>query len=230
MGEAEYPDNIRVIFEDNHIIVVEKPQNMPTQADSSKDLDLLSYVKEYLRVKYNKPGDAFIGLVHRLDRPAGGIMIFAKTSKAAGRLSEQIRSHTFEKSYLAVVMGKLNKRQDCLRDFLLKDENTNTVKVVGDQVKNSKEAILEYNVEKYSNGLSLVRINLKTGRSHQIRVQFSNIGNPLYGDYKYNNNLKSEGKKLSLWSNSISFLHPTLKAEMTFTCPTPKEYPWAEFI
>ena len=165
---------INIIYEDNHLLVVEKPINVPVQKDNSNDLDLLTMLKQYLKEKYNKPGNVYLGLVHRLDRPVGGIMVFAKTSKAASRLSEQIRNGTFNKKYLAIICGKV-KDKDTLEDYLLKDTKTNTVKVD----KKGKKSILNYKRLDYKEGLSLVEIELITGRSHQIRVQFSSRGYPL---------------------------------------------------
>ena len=168
---------INVIYEDNHLLVVEKPINVPCQADSSGDEDLLTMLKKYLKKKYNKPGDVYLGLVHRLDRPVGGVMVFAKTSKAAKRLSKQIQNHELKKIYYAVIEGRVPDG-GVLKDKLLKDEKTNMtiVSPLG------KDAELSYNLISFINNLSLVRINLKTGRSHQIRVQFSSRKLPLYGD------------------------------------------------
>ena len=157
---------INIIYEDNHLLVVEKPINIPTQEDNTKDKDLLTILKEYIKEKYNKPGNVYLGLVHRLDRPVGGIMVFARTSKAAARLSEQVRNKTFKKTYNAVVIGNINK-EGKLKDYLLKDEKKNIVKVD----KNGKEAILNFKKLDFKNNMSLVEINLETGRSHQIRVQ-----------------------------------------------------------
>ena len=174
----------KILYEDNHLLVVKKDANMPVQADNSKDIDLLTELKEYIKKKYSKPGNVYLGLVHRLDRPVAGVMVFAKTSKSAERLSEQIRNKTFKKTYYAIVEGKPNKN-GMFKDKLLKDEKTNISKVD----PNGKEAILEYETIATKNNLSLVKINLLTGRSHQIRVQFSYHGYPLYGDMKYNNNI-----------------------------------------
>ncbi len=212
-----------IIYEDNHIIVVEKKENIPVQEDESHDLDLLSIIKKYLKEKYNKPGNVYLGLVHRLDRPASGIMVFAKTSKAASRLSEQIRNKTFNKKYYAIVEGNL-KNEDTLKDKLLKDKKNNIVKVD----KNGKDCELSYKLIKKKNNLNLVDIDLKTGRSHQIRVQFSSRNNPLFGDQKYNRN-SSSGQQLALFSYSISFYHPTTKELMHFTLPLPNRYPFNIF-
>ena len=214
---------INIIYEDNHLLVVEKKPNIPVQADDSKDEDLLTILKKYIKEKYNKPGNVYLGLVHRLDRPVGGVMVFAKTSKAASRLSEQVRTQKFEKIYHAVVEGKLNKKSDILKDRLLKDSKTNITRVD----KNGKEAILEYELVSFKNNLSLVKIDLKTGRSHQIRVQFSSRGYPLYGDQKYNKNAVKA--QIALYATSLSFNHPISGAKMTFNCNLPNIYPFNLF-
>ena len=214
---------INVIYEDNHLLVVEKKPNIPVQADDSKDEDLLTILKKYIKEKYNKPGNVYLGLVHRLDRPVGGVMVFAKTSKAASRLSEQVRTHKFEKIYHAVVEGKINKKSDILKDRLLKDSKTNITRVD----KNGKEAILEYELVDFKNNLSLVRIDLKTGRSHQIRVQFSSRGYPLYGDQKYNKTAKKA--QIALYATTLSFYHPISGEKLTFNCDLPNIYPFNLF-
>ena len=207
---------LKVLYEDNHIIVVEKPVNIPSQGDKTGDEDMLTIIKKYLKDKYNKPGEVYFGLVHRLDRPTGGVMVFARTSKAASRLSEQIRDKKFHKKYLAIVDGKMEKDSGTMRDFLLKNERTNTSKVVKEGTKNAKEAILDYKVIKYNKeiNMSVVEIDLHTGRHHQIRVQFSSRNHSLSGDSKYGT--RGRGKGLALWAYSLTFMHPTRKEEMTF--------------
>ncbi len=159
---------------------------MPTQEDESKDPDLLSVLKDGIKIRFGKPGNVFLGLVHRLDRPVGGVMVFAKTSKAASRLSDAVRTRSFNKTYTAVVRGKLQGSRGRLTDCLLKkNEKTNTVTVVDKAHPGAKEAVLDYEVLAESDGLSLVRIHLHTGRPHQIRVQLAHQGCPLYGDQKY---------------------------------------------
>lgn len=212
-----------ILYEDNHILVVLKPENMPVQLDSSNDLDLLTSLKQYLKEKYNKPGNVYLGLVHRLDRPVSGVMVFAKTSKAASRLSEQIRNHEFKKEYMAVVQGKV-KENDTLTDKLLKDEKTNITKVD----EKGKISTLDYTLIDYKEPYSLVKINLKTGRSHQIRVQFSSRNHPLYGDQKYNPSAKPK-EQIALFSNKVSFIHPTTKENLTFEAKLPDKYPWNIF-
>lgn len=208
--------DLKVLYEDNHIIVVEKPVNIPSQADKTGDIDMLTIIKSYIKDKYNKPGDVYLGLVHRLDRPTGGVMVFARTSKAAARLSEQIRDKKFKKRYLAIVDGKMEDNIGSMRDFLLKNEKTNTSKVVKEETKNSKEAILDYEVVKYNEqiNMSVVKITLHTGRHHQIRVQFASRNHSLSGDQKYGT--RGRGKQLALWAYSLSFIHPTTKEEMIF--------------
>ena len=221
-------EDLIVLHEDNHIIVVVKPQNIPTQADSSEDTDLLTMVKEYVKDKYNKPGDAYIGLVHRLDRPTGGVMVFARTSKAAARLCEQIQNGDFEKKYLAVTVGHLRDRRGRLENYLIKDEAANMVKIAPALIPGSKKAILDYNTLEVNGKYSLVDIKLITGRSHQARVQMMGQGCPLYGDVKYGGGLSKE-RKLALWSYSLRFLHPVTQQIMVFKVFPPEETPWKYF-
>lgn len=200
---------IKVLYEDNHIIVVVKDYNIPVQEDSSKDDDMLTLIKKYLKEKYNKPGNVYLGLVHRLDRPVGGVMVFAKTSKAASRLSNEIRLKRVEKRYMALVHN-ITKEKDVLVDKLLKDEKTNT-SYVSD---NGKESILEYNLIEKRGNMSLLDINLITGRHHQIRVQLSNHGYPIYGDQKYG--IDKSGIQIHLWAYKLKFKHPTKDEIMEF--------------
>lgn len=215
---------IKILYEDNHLLVVLKPINMPVCSDDSKDLDLLSYLKDYLKKKYNKPGNVYLGLVHRLDRPVSGLMVFAKTSKAASRLSDQIRNNVFIKKYQAVICGKL-KGNGIFKDKLLKNVKKNIVTVDN----RGKESVLEYNVIDSVNDLTLVNINLKTGRSHQIRVQFSSRNYPLFGDQKYNKKAVV-GEQIALFSNYLSFFHPVTKEKMVFEENIPNRKPWIYFI
>lgn len=207
---------LNVIYEDNHIIVVEKPVNIPSQGDKTGDIDMLTLVKRYIKEKYNKPGEVYLGLVHRLDRPVGGVMVFAKTSKAAARLSEQVKNKDFKKKYLVIVDGKFEKNKGTLEDYLLKNEKTNTSKVVKEGTKNAKLAILDYEVLKYNEeiNLSVMKVNLHTGRHHQIRVQMANAGHSICGDQKYGT--RGRGKQICLWAYELTILHPITKEEMTF--------------
>ncbi|HCC03641.1 MAG TPA: RNA pseudouridine synthase [Clostridiales bacterium] len=208
---------MKVIYEDNHIIVVVKEPNIPSQSDKTGDIDMLTLVKNYVKEKYNKPGEAYIGLVHRLDRPVGGLMIFARTSKAASRLSEQVRNKFFKKKYLAVVDGEFDNKKGTLTDYLYKDERNNISKVVTETKKNAKLAKLDYEVLNYDDkrNLSLVKIYLHTGRHHQIRVQMAHAGHSLFGDQKYGT--RGKGKQIRLWAYEIEFEHPTTKEQLKFT-------------
>lgn len=209
-------ENLKILYEDNHIIVVEKKPNIPSQADKTEDIDMLTIIKNYIKEKYNKPGNVYLGLVHRLDRPVGGVMVFAKTSKAASRLSEQVRNKTLKKEYLAVVDGKLEKQEGILEDYLYKDERNNVSKVVNENKKNAKFAKLDYKVLAYNEvkNLSLVKINLHTGRHHQIRVQLSHFNHSIFGDQKYGT--RGKGKQIALWAYKLTINHPITKEEMVF--------------
>ena len=213
----------KIIYEDNHLLVVEKPQNVLVQADNTNDLDLLTSLKKYIKEKYNKPGEVYLGLVHRLDRPVGGVMVFARTSKSASRLSNMIRIDEFEKTYLAVVEGALPE-EDVFEDYLLKLENENRTIVD----KNGKYSKLSYKLLGFKDGLSLVKIKLETGRSHQIRVQFSSRGYALWGDQKYNSKAKV-GEQIALWAYELRFKHPVRDELMDFKCNPPLKYPWTLF-
>ena len=211
---------MRIIFEDNHLLVVEKPVNIPMQADDSKDKDLLTMAKEYLKVTYHKPGNVYLGLVHRLDRPVSGVCVFAKTSKAAERLSAQIAKRELKKTYLAVVIDNGLADSGTFKDRLLKDRRTNTVRVDPE----GKEASLDYCLLKRKDGLALVEVHLHTGRSHQIRVQFASRNHALYGDQRYNK-LAQSGQQIALHAYQLTFKHPVTKEEMTFTSPV-ERYPF----
>lgn len=194
---------IKIIFEDNHLLVVEKPVNILSQGDDTNDKDMVNLLKQYVKEKYNKPGNVYIGLVHRLDRPVGGIMVFAKTSKAASRLSDQVRTKTFKKTYRAVIHGDMNKKEDTLKDYLYKNKKTNMVSVVNKDHKEAKNAELSYKTLDRRDGFSLVEIDLKTGRPHQIRVQFASRKHPLFGDQRYGQNVNKVGQQIALDRKSV---------------------------
>ena len=218
---------INILYEDNHLLVVVKPCNMPVCLDESNDKDLLSTLKEYIKNKYQKLGNVYLGLVHRLDRPVMGIMVFAKTSKAASRLTKQINDKEFKKTYYAVIQGK-PKDNDVLTDYMIKDEKKNTSFVTSD--KQGKLAVLNYELIKTVNNLSLVKINLQTGRHHQIRVQFASRGYPLYGDHKYNKDfINDNNTDIALVAKELGFIHPTTKEELKFEIDLPKKYPYSLF-
>lgn len=219
-------EKVNVIFEDNHIIVVEKPVNIPSQGDKTGDVDMLTIIKEYLKEKYNKPGNVYLGLIHRLDRPVGGVMVFAKTSKAAARLSQQVREKVFKKKYLVIANGKFEKDKGILSDYLLKNERKNMSRVVEEGTKNSKFAELDYEVLKYDSelNLSVLKINLHTGRHHQIRVQLSSRDHSIYGDQKYGG--RGHGKQICLWAYELTINHPITQEEMTFKSIPKIEKSW----
>ena len=223
-------EQLNIAYEDNHIMVVVKPQNIPTQEDESKDKDLLTMIREYIKERDNKPGNVYVGLVHRLDRPTGGVMVFAKTSKAASRLSEQIKNGEFQKTYLTVVNGKPREKRSKLINYLQKNARTNTVQVVPELTTNAKRAELEYEVLDEKEKVSLLKVNLFTGRSHQIRVQMKHIGCPVYGDVKYGGDILAKGHNLALWAYELRFIHPTTKENMTFKVYPPEDIvPWKVF-
>lgn len=215
---------IDIIYEDNHILLINKPINVPMVPDSSKDPSVYDLVKKDLIARYQKKGDAYVGIVQRLDRPVGGLCLIAKTSKAASRLSKEISANRLHKEYVAIITHPPFKKSGHLEDFLLKDPKTNTVKVDA----RGKKAILDYQILSQKGDLALAYIKLKTGRPHQIRVQFANSNHPLFGDQRYNKEAK-KGMQLALFSTKITFLHPTLKKEMTFKLPLPLRYPFDQF-
>lgn len=217
--------SIPIIYEDNHLLVVEKPINMPVQEDRSRDKDVLSALKAMIKVRDQKPGNVFLALVHRLDRPVGGVMVFAKTSKAASRLSDVIRRNKLGRKYLAVVRGKPSAEEKKLEHFLLKDRRRNIVQVVQSKKKRAQRAVLQYKQLETLDDLSLLTVQLHTGRPHQIRVQLAADKLPIVGDQKYGNE-KSPGQQIALWSHELSFPHPTTKEILTFNAKVPKSYPW----
>ncbi len=220
---------INILYEDNHLLVVEKPVNMLVQADKTKDEDLLTLLKSYIKKEYNKPGAVFLSLVHRLDRPVGGAIVYAKTSKGASRLSDQLRRRVVEREYLGVVRGLINKNQARLEDYLLKDNKRNEVSIVKSNVKGSQNAVLEYKKIGIKKDLSLLNIKLETGRSHQIRVQLAGIGHPLYGDQKYGAHINKVGEQIALWSHKLKFKHPTKDEMIEIVSYPPNVMPWNNF-
>jgi len=222
-------EDLVVLYEDNHIIVVLKPQNVPCCPDESKDMDLLTILKDYIKEKENKQGNVYVALVHRLDRVTGGVMVYAKTSKAASRLAEQMKSGDFTKKYLTVTCGEMNNKKAILTSFLRKNAITNTVYVCTEGEKDAKLARLDYEVCQTIDNLNLLKVNLHTGRSHQIRVQLASIGTPLYGDMRYGGANAIKGN-IALWASLLSFTHPTTKERLVFKIEPPKNLaPWKFF-
>lgn len=216
-----------VLYEDNHLLVLEKPCNMPVQADASGDLDLLSWGKAYIKEKYQKAGDVYLGLVQRLDRPVGGVLVFARTSKAARRLNEDMKNKKWIKKYRAVVLGDVPLEM-ILEDYLIKDEKTRTSSVASETNTLAKLARLSFNCLQQDQGLSLLDIELETGRHHQIRVQLSSRGWPIWGDARYNKTSKP-GQQIALWAYQLTILHPTKRTELQWTSAIPETKPWITF-
>jgi len=226
------PPPLKILYQDNHIIVVLKPRNIPSQADNTGDVDMLSLVKDYIKHAEKKPGNVYVALLHRLDRPTGGIMVFAKTSKAAARMSEQFKAGQVEKKYFAIALNYITKPVAELTHYLVKDTKNNIVRAHVAAVPNSKKAILNYKLLDVRDNLSLVDVNLVTGRSHQIRAQMAQIGHPLYADHKYQalKPVDGYGLPLALWAYSLKFTHPTKGEAMAFkAAPPPEEKYWKDF-
>ena len=210
-----------IIYEDNHLLVVVKPQGIPVQKAESSNDDFQSLLKDFLKRKYDKPGNVFLGIVHRLDQPVGGVMVFAKTSKAASRLSEEIRQNLWKKYYLAVVDGIPKEKKAVLEDYLVKNEATNEVSVSRKGDPKAKFARLYYETLESKNGRSLLKITLETGRAHQIRVQLSSRGLPIVNDHKYNKNSRNIAD-IALWAYSVEIIHPVTKEKLVFIKEMPE--------
>ena len=222
-------NDLTILYEDNHIIVVLKPQGVPSCGDESGDDSLLEAVRRYVKVTYEKPGNVYIGLIHRLDRPTGGVMVFAKTSKAASRLAEQMRGGDFEKQYLTVLVGSPAEKRATLVNYLKKNPVNNMVYICPQTTDGAKMASLEYEVLEEKGGCSLVRVKLHTGRTHQIRVQMAGISHPVYGDMRYGGENAKKGN-LALWAYSLTFTHPVTKERLRFMLEPPAEnVPWKNF-
>ena len=216
-------NKLNVLYEDNHVIVVVKPANVLSQGDSTGDISIMDIVKNYIKKKYNKPGNVYLGLVHRLDRPVGGIMVFARSSKAAARLTKNFQEHQVIKKYYAIIHGKMESKSGKLIDCIEKGKDGNSFISA-----NGKEAVLNYEVIKYySKGdFSLVSIELETGRHHQIRVQFSSRGHALLGDQRYG---KLDYTQIALFCYYLSFPHPITKEYLSFNIKPPNEGYWTKF-
>jgi 23S rRNA pseudouridine1911/1915/1917 synthase len=212
---------LKILYEDNHLISIEKSAGIPVQKDSSGDIDVQNSIKEYLKRKYSKHGNVFLGIVHRLDRPVGGVMVFAKTSKAASRLSDQIRKGVWKKKYLAVIDGVPEEKKGRLEDFLTKDRENNLVSVVSSSHPGAKPASLEYRTIMSSGSRTIVEIDLETGRSHQIRVQFASRGLPVVNDHRYNVSGIFKGD-ICLWAYSLEINHPVSGEKLVLRADMPR--------
>ena len=218
--------NLQVLFEDNHIIVINKRVGDIVQGDKTGDKPLSDVVKEYIAEKYNKPGKVFLGVVHRLDRPTSGIVIFARTSKALERLNKMLREKTIKKTYWAVVKNPPQKQQDTLINYLKKNPKNNKSTAYIKEIKDSKKAVLHYKTITKSDTYTLLEIDLETGRHHQIRCQLANIGSPIKGDLKYSFNRSNKNGGIHLHARKIEFTHPVKKEIVSFIAPVPKDVVW----
>lgn len=218
--------NLQVLFEDNHIVVVNKRAGDITQGDKTGDKPLSDVVKEYIKDKYNKPGKVFLGVVHRLDRPTSGIIIFARTSKSLERLNKMLRDKNIHKTYWAVVKNGIEKNSATLTNFLKKDPKKNKSFVYKKEIQGCKKAILHYKLIKKLDNYSLLEIDLETGRHHQIRTQLSAIGHPIKGDLKYGFSRSNKDGSIHLHARKIQFTHPVSKEEINIIAPTPNESIW----
>jgi len=223
---ASTKNNLEVLFEDNHLIVVNKKSGDIVQGDKTGDAPLSDIVKEYIKDKYNKPGNVFLGVAHRLDRPTTGIIVFARTSKALERFNKMLRDKTVNKTYWAVVKNKPSKDSDTLIGFLKKNPKNNKSTSYSSEIKDSKKAILHYKLIKSLDNYHLLEVDLETGRHHQIRCQLSAIGSPIKGDLKYGFNRSNKDASIHLHARKINFIHPVTKEAITITAPTPKEVIW----
>lgn len=219
-------NNLQVLHEDNHLIIINKRAGDIVQGDKTGDKPLSDIVKEYIKDKYNKPGNVFLGTVHRLDRPTSGIVIFAKTSKALERLNKMLRDKTIKKTYWAVVKGTPKKKSETLVNFLKKNPKNNKSFAYQKEVNGSKKSILHYNVLKTLNNYTLLEVDLETGRHHQIRCQLSHIGLPIKGDLKYGFNRSNKDGSIHLHAQKISFTHPVSKDLILIQAPTPIDPIW----
>jgi 23S rRNA pseudouridine1911/1915/1917 synthase len=219
-----------ILYEDNHLIAVYKKSSDLVQGDRTGDVSLNDEIKEYIRVKYKKPGQVFLGVVHRLDRPVSGVLLFARTSKSLERMNEMFRTRQVKKIYLAIVRERPPGDEATLRHFLKKNEKQNKSYVYGNEVKGSREAVLTYRLLGRSEKYYLLEIELHSGRHHQIRAQLAHIGCPIKGDLKYGYSRSNDDGSISLFARRLEFEHPVKKEPMTITGHLPEGDLWHLFI
>ena len=220
---------MQVLYEDNHLIIINKSSSEIVQGDKTGDTPLSEIVKDYLKEKYNKPGNVFLGVVHRLDRPVSGLVVFAKTSKALSRLNEMFRTGNVHKTYWAVVKNCPLKNEDELVNWLIRNEKQNKSYAYDTEKANAKKAILDYKVIAHSDNYHLLEICLKTGRHHQIRCQLAHMGCPIKGDLKYGSQRSNSDGSICLHSRKVEFIHPISKKTIQIIAPTPKTDIWTAF-
>ena len=219
---------MEILYEDNHIIIINKKAGVLVQGDKTGDTPLMDLVKDYIKVKYNKPGNVYLGVVHRLDRPTSGIVMFAKTSKALSRLNELFRHDKVDKTYWAVVKNMPKKSEATLTHYLIKNERTNKSTAHDVEKPRTKKSILHYKLIARSDHYYLLDVNLETGRHHQIRCQLSKIGSPIKGDLKYGAERSNPDGSISLHARSLSFTHPVSKEQISVTAPVPNDTLWKD--
>jgi len=229
MGQKTTPENLQIIYEDNHIIVVNKRPGDIVQGDKTGDIPLSEIVKQYIKVKYNKPGNVFLGVVHRIDRPTSGLVIFARTSKALTRLNRMFKDRQIKKTYWAIVKNPPVPPAGTLVHYLIKNPKKNITTAYEKQVAGAKRAVLHYKTLASSDTYHLLEINLETGRPHQIRTQLAKIGSPVKGDLKYGFARSNRGGGISLLAREIEFVHPVKKEPLRLTAPYPEDDIWQHF-
>jgi len=220
----------QVLYEDNHILIVNKLPSQIVQGDKTGDQPLSELAKAYIREKYKKPGEVFLGVVHRLDRPVSGITLFARTSKSLSRLNEMLKSREIRKTYWAIIKNRPGKDEDTLVNYLYRDEARNKTVIVGESARNAKRAELSYKVLAHSDQYSLLEVDLMTGRHHQIRAQLAGIGCPIKGDLKYGFPRSNANGSIHLHARKIDFIHPVRKERITVIAPPPADPLWDYFI
>ncbi|MBL8794086.1 MAG: RluA family pseudouridine synthase [Planctomycetia bacterium] len=222
MDAADAPE-LEILYEDNHCLAVVKPAGMPSTHYQGREETVDRRAKEYLKRKYGKPGNVFLGIVHRLDKPVSGVLLFARTSKAAARLAEQFREGTVEKVYWAVVEGDLQRQAGSLEDWLRKDTDAGRVEVVEPRTPGARQALLHYQVKARHQELTWVELRPQTGRTHQLRVQLAHHGHPIFGDAKYGS-VRTFGSQVALHARTLTFMHPIRYEPITLTAEPPR--PW----
>jgi 23S rRNA pseudouridine1911/1915/1917 synthase len=223
---ASTKSTLNILFEDNHLIIVNKQSGDIVQGDKTGDTPLSEIIKEYIKDTYNKPGNVFLGVVHRLDRPTTGVVVFAKTSKALERFNKMLRNKEVNKTYWAIVKNLPNKLEDTLIGFLKKNPKNNKSASYSSEIEGSKKATLHYKVIKSLDNYHLLEVDLETGRHHQIRCQLSSIGCPIKGDLKYGFDRSNKDASIHLHARKIEFIHPVTKENISLIAPTPKDPIW----
>ena len=220
---------LQIIYEDNHLIAVNKPNGVLVHGDETGDLPLDDMVKEYIKNRYNKPGDVYLATLHRIDRPTSGVVIFARTTKAASRMSELFKNRGINKVYLALTKNRPSPLEGQLKNFIVKNHENNTVKLFNKEKKGAKEAILTYQFVGHIDSINLTKVNLKTGRPHQIRAQLSKIGCPIIGDLKYKSKMVLDNFSIGLHCREMSFIHPVKKELIKIKAGLPENIIWNDF-